>query len=34
LKKEFGIKPNDGKLNTNKPKEKQNETDELEFEKD
>ena len=34
LKKEFGIKPNDGKQNTNKPKEKQNETDELEFEKE
>ena len=34
LKKEFGIKPNDGKQNTNKPKEKQNDTDELEFEKE
>ena len=34
LKKEFGIKPTDVKQNTNKPKEKQNETDELEFEKD
>jgi len=34
LKKELGIKPNDGNQNNNKPKEKQNDTDELEFEKE
>jgi hypothetical protein len=33
LKKEVGITPNNSK-NTDKPKEKQNDNDELEFEKD
>ncbi len=34
LKKEFGINANDAKKNSNKPKEKQNDKDELEFEKE